>query len=469
METLHRFLARHPVMRAVARAIRGGWRALAPLLIRQDADLVFKRKAIAPLTPSPAPALRRGQGRRALCVGHVLPYPPRAGNEYRIHRLLSWLADQDWDLLVVICPLPGAMPSELQLASMAAVYPNLIVCDREGTLRHHMADDGKLLDALRPSRKGTIAALLNEDDGGHPARARLLGLLRTFCPDALVELLLQLQDLYRPDLLLAEYVFMTRPFALLRPGITTAIDTIDVFSNKASKVEQHNISDGLAMSEAEEAALLRRADILIGIQPEEAGDLLRLAPDRKVVCVGVDFPVSEPDRAVRPKAIVLLVAAGNPMNVKGLHDFLSFSWPIVQRDVPEAEFLIVGGVGDSMDHISDHVRVLGRVEDLRPLYAEARVVINPAAAGTGLKIKTVEALCNLRPVVCWPSGAEGIEAEARAFCHVASDWFGFAGHVTRLLRVNDDAFAMEHARERLMRAFSPEVVYASLIEVLVDV
>ncbi len=497
----HDLVRRHPqVPRAAARLARGTWRALTLRSIRgskvrpdlpataelEDGDRLlsespaldpapapnaaptaFRLQAIAP-TEAPAIALPRGHGRRILCVGHVLPYPPRAGNEYRIHRMLAWFAGQGWDVLLVVCPLPHEMPSEQQLASMAAVYPNLIVCDRAGTLYYHLPDDSRLLDGLRLGIRTDIPALLHEDDRGDPAQARLLGLLRSFCPDALVELLLHLQDRHRPDLLLAEYVFMTRPLPLLHSGIATAIDTIDVFSTKAHKVERYGLSDGLALSEPEEAALLRQADVLIGIQPDEARDLARLAPDRKVVSVGVDFAVSETVHAVQPQSTVLLVASGNPMNVKGLADFLSFCWPLVRRDVPDAEFLVVGAVGDSVQHLPDGVRVLGRVEDLGPLYAAARVVINPAVAGTGLKIKTIEALCQLRPVVCWPSGADGVAEEARAFCHIASDWFSFAGHIKRLLGADDEAFAIEQARDRLQHAFSPDAVYAPLAEALHD-
>jgi len=492
----HGLLSRYPqVPRVATRSVRGAWRALTLRSIRSpealpsapateleapinplpseppamnDTPAAFRLQAIAPLEPPPASALPRGHGRRVLCVGHVLPYPPRAGNEYRIHRMLAWFADQGWDVLLVVCPLPHEMPSPQQLASMAAVYPNLLVCDRAGTLHHRLPEGSRLLDGLRLGARTDIPALLNENDGGDPAQARLLGLLRTFCPDALVELLLHLQDHHRPDLLLAEYVFMTRPFPLLHPGIATAIDTIDVFSTKAHKVERYGLSDGLAMSEPEEAALLRCADVLIAIQPDEARDLARLAPDRKVISIGVDFAVSAAIPAVPSRSTVLLVASGNPMNVKGLTDFLSFCWPLVRRDVLDAEFLVVGAVGDSVHHAPDGVRVLGRVEDLGPLYAAARVVINPAVAGTGLKIKTVEALCQLRAVVCWPSGADGLTEEARAFCHVATDWLSFAAHIKRLLSVDDEAFAVEHARDRLQHAFSPSVVYAPLAEALHD-
>ena len=482
----HRFLERHPrVPRAAARSVRGAWRALTLRSVRRpappaaapppatsapepaapDAAPSVRHQALLPSARAPVPALPRGGGRRVLCVGHVWPCPPRAGNEYRIHRMLAWFAGQGWDVLLVVCPLPHEMPSEQQMAGAAAVYPSLLVCDRAGILYHNLPENSALLDGLQLGVRTDVPALLREDDGD-PAQARLLGLLRTFCPDVLVELLLHLQDRFRPDLLLAEYVFMTRPFPLL-PGVTTAIDTIDVFSTKARKVERHGVSDGLALSEAEEAALLRRADILIGIQPDEARDLARLAPDRKVVSVGVDFAVSRDVPAAPSQTTVLLVASGNPMNAKGLSDFLAFCWPVMRRDVPDAELLVVGAVGETMHGAPpDGVRLLGRVADLGPLYAAARVVINPAAAGTGLKIKTVEALCHLRPVVCWPSGVDGLSDEARAFCHVAADWFGFAAHIKRLLADDEEAFAVEHARIRLEHAFSPGVVYAPLGDAL---
>jgi SAM-dependent methyltransferase len=492
---LHGVVARHPKLRRIiARSARGAWRTLTlrslrnappppalrpepamqpgnvtreppPLLAPAEDGQVFQKRPITPALAS-VPRLPSGGRRRALCIGHVLPYPPRAGNEYRIHKLLSWLANDGWDLLVVVCPLPHEMPSAEQLASAASVYPNLIVVDHTGTLFHHLTDYSPVLDALRPRRPADIPALLHEDAGGDPVRARTLGLLRSFCPDVFVELLLQLQDIYQPNLLLAEYIFMTRPFALLRPDITTAIDTIDVFSTKAQKVEKHGVSDGLAMTEAEEADLLRRADILIGIQAEEAQDLARLAPDCKTVSIPVDFPVSAPGGAARTYATLLLVASGNPMNVNGLQGFLDEAWPIVRRNRPDAELVIVGAVGASVDPIPEGIQVLGKVEDLRPLYAAARLVINPTAAGTGLKIKTVEALCHLRPVVCWPSGVDGVAAEARRFCSVATDWPSFAGHVTRLLEADAEAFAVEQEHDVLQRLFSAETVYAPLREVL---
>ena len=164
--------------------------------------------------------------------------------------MLTWLAGQGWDLLVVVCPLPGEMPGAEQMAAAAAVYPNLLVLDRAGTLHHSLQVGAARLSGLRV--QGDIGARLQEEGA-----ARIVELLRIFCPDALVDVLLHLQGAFEPHLLLAEYVFMTRAFALLDPGMVKAVDTHDVFSTKARKVEQYGVSDGLALSAAEEAARCR--------------------------------------------------------------------------------------------------------------------------------------------------------------------------------------------------------------------
>jgi glycosyltransferase involved in cell wall biosynthesis len=402
-----------------------------------------------------------GHARRLLFVSHVLPYPPRAGNEYRIHRLLSWLAGEGWDIFVVLCPLTGDPLSETQKTEMAAVYPNLIICQRDGTVWHNLADRSDLLEPLRGVVPRPFKSLLGEDNAP-PQEARIIQLQRTFCPDVLVELLLQLDGMLQPEVLIAEYVFMTRPFALLRREMIKVVDTIDVFSTKANKVERYGVSDGLALTEDEEALLLHSADIVIGIQPDEAADLARLSPGSQVLSIGVDFPVNQVPRSVPTAPTAVLVASANPMNVKGVQSFLRYAWPLVLQTVPNAVLRVIGPIGDVIEDAPPGVEIVGRVDDLGPEYADARVAINPAIAGTGLKIKTVEALCHLRPVVTWPAGVEGIGPEARPFCHVATHWFGFAQALIRLLTDDEEAGAIGKAQEALTRALSPTEVYAPL-------
>jgi hypothetical protein len=496
---LRAFFRRHPKLRrAAVGTVKAGWRFIAPrrvttpvppepepplalepeppcheeppapeaellpaLPLGTDAAKRFKVRRIdvgRSVASAPASAVKR----RVLCVGHVMPYPPRAGNEYRIHQLLMWLSSAGWSPMVVICPLPHEMPSDQQIAMAASIYPRFIVCGHDGVVHHNLSEDSHLVESLNGEVVRDFGAVLDEQGPATQRERDLLATMRTFCPDVLIELLLKLDENWKPDVLLAEYVFMTRAFAAMRSELPKVIDTIDVFSTKASKVEQYGVTDGLAMSEAEEAALLNRAQLLIGIQPDECRDLARLAPGRRVVNVGVDFHVNAGAGAAPSKPVVLLVASNNPMNVKGTRDFLRFSWPIIRKERRGAELHIVGDVGRSVAIVPDGVKVLGRLEALEAAYAGAAVVINPAVAGTGLKIKTVEAICQLRPVVAFPAGVDGIGGAAKPLLHVASDWFDFAHHVVRVLSDRPDAATLVELGAALAREFSPEVVYAEL-------
>ncbi|MGA3318604.1 MAG: FkbM family methyltransferase [Candidatus Korobacteraceae bacterium] len=421
----------------------------------------FRLRPIA-CPAQPAPLKRSAVGQRLICITHVLPYPPRAGNEYRIHRMLDWFAANGFDVFLAVCPLPGCVITPQQLASACSIYSNLILCERDGTLSYHLADgDGpvKGLDRVRPRYFGK---LLGEEDDTPPISRRLLPFVRNFCPDLLAEVLSHLDSVLQPEIILAEYVFMTRALPLVRTEAIKVVDTHDVFSTKHDKIVQFGIEDSLALSADEEASLLAPADLVIAIQSEEAAELGKLVPNKPIVTVGIDFdPIATAGASV-PDPIVLVVGSDNALNVRGLRDFLRFAWPLVRRDVPDAELHVVGAVGLQVEVDDPSVKIMGLVDDLTAAYAEARVVINPAFAGTGLKIKTIESLCHLRPLVTWSSGVDGVEADIRSLCYIATDWYMFAQHVIQLCKSEDASQVLVRKREEILRRFSPDTTYAAL-------
>jgi hypothetical protein len=253
---------------------------------------------------------------------------------------------------------------------------------------------------------------------------------------------------------------MTRALPLLDGRALKVIDTHDLYSLKAEKVLKFGIQD-LWLEPEEEARRLRLADLVIAIQDDEAALLRRLAPKVPVVTAGIDFQVTGDPRL--PEAHrVLLIGSGNAMNVRGLKEFLRFAWPAVRERVPDAELVVAGAVSEALGEKPAGVRALGRVDDVAELYRAARVIINPALAGTGLKIKTIEALCHLRPLVTWPTGTDGLPRELRALCDVAQDWYEFGPRVAaRLADGKREAFSQSE-RLAIERATAPDAVYAEL-------
>jgi hypothetical protein len=252
---------------------------------------------------------------------------------------------------------------------------------------------------------------------------------------------------------------MTRGLPLLDPGVLTVIDTIDVFSTYQEKVGAFGVA-GWQVRPEDEAQRLARAQVVVAIQPEEARILGTLAPDRDVVTAGVDFDVVERhDWPAKP--VVFCVGSDNPRNLLGLRDFLKFAWPEIRTAVPDVRLAVAGSIGTAVPDYMRDVDVLGPVDNLEAAYQQARVVVNPAVAGTGLKIKTVEALSRMRPIVTWPNGIEGVPPEMAELVPPAHDWLDFAERVIGWLRFETPAFNAATAAS-IRQLLSSDHVYAEL-------
>jgi hypothetical protein len=384
--------------------------------------------------------------RTIMCVGHVSPWPVAAGNQYVVSRLLHYFQGRGYRIVLVLAPIPNEPLAPGALEQLAAEYGNVVVCERSGKVDYRLRD---MPDVLTPLG----AAPVTEDLWSEP------GPELHYCHDALMTVVRRLLDALGSTVVVAQYIFMTRLFPQMGPGVLRVIHTHDVFSQRAANVVAYGIAD-VEISEADEARLLNRGDVIMAITPDDAAALKRLAPARDIVLTKVDADVCR--HAVWPsRPVVLLPGSANHLNTAGLRDFLKFAWPHVRQAVPAAELRVAGGVGRSVPPGTPGVAALGHVPDLGTEYQLARVVINPAVAGTGLKIKTVEALAQLRPVVGWPHNRDGLAPPLRRFVDEVTDWHAFADAVVRHLRADRSPFDAR-AIEDIAAELSASATYGEL-------
>jgi glycosyltransferase involved in cell wall biosynthesis len=224
------------------------------------------------------------------------------------------------------------------------------------------------------------------------------------------------------------------------------------------------ITDFLASSEEDERRYLMKADVIIAIQSREADLLRALVPERQVILAGVDFDVVDDafNRNPIPSRITV-VASDNPLNVHGLRGFLAECWPAIKQACPTATLHVVGLVGQ-MCHVEDpSILYSGWVADLAAVYQEASVVINPAMAGTGLKIKSVEALAHGKPLVAWTNGVDGLRYEGEAPFVECRSWQEYRDAIIRLLTSDSERIALSKRALAYARLeFEAESVYADL-------
>ena len=349
------------------------------------------------------------------------------------------------------------------------------VVDRLYTLEDRFADPGpapwrwRLDDAAR-SIGSAIAQRLpaGRIRDAWSRRRRPYQIEQALAPQALLAATRALCLRHRPDAVIAEYVFAARCLSVVPPGTLKIIDTHDVFSRRKREVIRHGVDDPHHLSPRRERRQLLESDVIIAIQSAEARLLARLAPEREVITVGIDFPVAEePDLAEERPQRLLIVGSGNPLNVHGLREFRLHAWPRIRRACPRAVVHVVGRVADAFQSDDDQFRLIGWIERMEHEWREASIVLNPTVAGTGLKVKSVEALSWGKPLVATRNAVEGIDFTGAPPFVECADWQDFAHRTIELLTSEDRRLGLGRRAHAWARAhLAAANVYAPLAEML---
>lgn len=236
------------------------------------------------------------------------------------------------------------------------------------------------------------------------------------------------------DIVILDYVFQVEALrALPAPPRASAIVMHDLFHARAAFANASGIADSSsALSRAQEIALMARADAVIAIQDEEAAFVREAVPGTRAILAPMSYetrPAAQPGENDR----LLFVGSNTPPNVIGLQWLLDHAWPRIRAARPDATLDVAGTVARAFTVAPpEGVRFLGLVDDLRPLYTRAGVVISPLTFGSGLKVKLIEALAQGKAIVATPVTMQGVEAIAGDAVRVAEDPAAFADAVIAL-------------------------------------
>jgi glycosyltransferase involved in cell wall biosynthesis len=229
--------------------------------------------------------------------------------------------------------------------------------------------------------------------------------------DAIGESALRLGAERRFDVCVTNYAWYSKIFASLPQNAIRVIDTHDVFGGRAHRFAEIDLApEWFHTSVSEEAKGLDRADFVLAIQDIEARTLQQRTK-AQVQTVGLLSGPSylSPGRhQIRRRLKVGYVGSANPFNVSSI---LSFSRALQASPKAAAGFdvhlagAICGAVPASPHPFVTH----GIVESVADFYRSVDVVVNPMLGGTGLKIKSLEALSYGKPLVATLDAMTGID------------------------------------------------------------
>lgn len=261
----------------------------------------------------------------------------------------------------------------------------------------------------------------------------------------------------RPGLILYESIFS---YCGKQPNVQEWITGDVMHARAASFMGQGIVVHPQDLTVETERAILESAGNVVAIQWDEAAEFRRFAPRCRVVVLPVPFEVSLVSSMERVDGRCIFVASGSMHNLDGIRWFIDSCWEQIRQAVPSAHLEIYGSIGMRLSNVPNGVILKGVVDDISQAYAAASVVLVPLRVGSGLKVKTVEAISYGVPTVTTSIGAQGLMHMAPQPFLIANDAQTFTAAVVRLLQSRDLQTELRQAAADCSRVFRPEQAFA---------
>ncbi len=372
---------------------------------------------------------------RILLLAQIVPYPPDSGPKVKTYGSLRALAKAH-EVTVLAFSRSAADESRAQELAAACGCRVHTVALRRGRARDLLAAGYALLT-------GQSFILARDRRRAMHRMVRILLAQEPF--DAI----------HVDQLNMAQYV----PRRFDGQVIFDAHNAVWMITDRMAEHETHVLRARALRAEARriqraEGQICRRADAVLTVTPEDRAALL-LASGRlftgAVIPIGVEIPAEPPNRGRTP----LILHVGTmfyPPNADAVRWFATEVFDRVRAAVPAARFVIVGARPPAdILALNDPARGID-VEDIRPLLEEAMVTVVPTRAGSGMRVKILEAMAQGLPVVTTTVGAEGIAVEPGTHLLIGDDPETFANATIHVLT---DAGMRQHLREHA-RALAAE-------------
>lgn len=228
--------------------------------------------------------------------------------------------------------------------------------------------------------------------------------------DSITEIVLKECQNNSFDAIITNYIFMTKFFETLPEKILKIVDTHDILSERLNMYQQNSLEPGFFYTTKEEEKIgLDRADIVFAIQDIEA---VYFKQHTKANVITINH--LEDKRFLNKKyngiKKIGYLGANNKFNIKSIEEFVK---EFKRYENPNIELYIAGNICNILKVSDSRIKLVGFVNNLSKFYEEMDLIINPTVIGTGLKIKSVEALSFGIPIVSTKIGFDGINSNLK--------------------------------------------------------
>jgi glycosyltransferase involved in cell wall biosynthesis len=407
---------------------------------------------------------------RILVIAHQLPYPPDTGGRIRHYHLYYRLAREH--RITWVSPVGAA--DEPRVKDVLKFCDKVIALPADGTVQLPAKGWRNLL--MRAVAHLHWARLFEFCFGYVSAP----GLMWTPATPERLKIIEQVMSAARYDLIICETIGSVElaPKTSQVPRLISLFDIQSVLFRRLRSISSNTYEDRLfylpelLKIRRYETRHYRGFDAAIAVSERDKASLARLCPDLRtdVVHNGVDVDYFQPDTDAELDACLVFVGHyGYPPNNDAVHYFCSEILPQIRSAVDNVTFLAVGRDAPPELGLYPGVHVIGTVPDVRPYLKQAAVVVVPVRAGSGTRIKILEAMAMGKAVVSTTLGAEGLDVEHGKHLLLADQPASFAEAVMTLMRDRAQRRALGHEARRLVEGkYSWDIQAARLDGIITD-
>lgn len=175
----------------------------------------------------------------------------------------------------------------------------------------------------------------------------------------------------------------------------------------------------------------------------------------------------------RDHKVLFVGALSSSQNIEAIDWYLTHVHPRL-KEIPDYRFVVAGGTDGrplfkSLTRLKEDAQcvLLSDVPVLRPVYAEARVFVNPVQHGAGINSKTIHAVSEGLPVVTTTAGYRGTGLEPNRHLLVADQADAFSSSIRDIFEERVDVRAMvEQSQEFLSKSYDQTACLRELLNSL---
>lgn len=358
----------------------------------------------------------------ALLLSAESPYPLAGGGALRTASLLHYLAGR-YDTDLIVFRQPGSADPLQSLPS--GLVRRVLAIDLPAHSRAPIARairNGIRLARRVPPLVDRFAGFQRAVAAATAGRRYALGVVEHFWCAPYAEQLAPVCDRIVLDLHNIESVLHERCAAAETPGPAAAHR---VFARAARRMERR---------------WLLRFDSVLVASAEDARAAKEIAAGARVSVYPNAIPDFPAPTAPRDEAIAFSGNLEYHPNRMAVRFFRREIWPLIRVRFPDVVWRLIGKNPQAVEDWTagdPRIQVVGAVEDAVAELARCRLAVVPLLAGSGTRLKILEAWAAGLPVVSTTVGAEGLGAVDGEHLLIADSAAAFADAVARLLACRD--------------------------------